>query len=71
MAWYALYTKPRHEKKVYEQLLEKNIETFLPMVKTLRQWKDRRKWVEMGNGKIAVNGLKCLYLIATYLSTSI
>jgi len=47
MAWYALYTKPRHEKKVYEQLLEKNIETFLPMVKTLRQWKDRRKWVEM------------------------
>ncbi|MFQ5584269.1 MAG: UpxY family transcription antiterminator [Calditrichia bacterium] len=47
MAWYALYTRPRHEKKVYDQLVEKGVETFLPTVRTLRQWKDRRKWVEM------------------------
>lgn len=47
MSWYALYTKPRHEKKVEQQLLEKEITAFLPMVKSLRQWKDRRKWVEM------------------------
>lgn len=47
MAWYALYTRPRHEKRVYEELIEKHIEAFLPMVKQLRQWKDRRKWVEM------------------------
>jgi transcription elongation factor/antiterminator RfaH len=47
MPWYALYTRPRHEKKVYEQLTEKGIVAFLPMIKSLRQWKDRRKWVEM------------------------
>ncbi len=45
--WYAIYTKPRHEKKVYELLLEKNIETFLPVVLRVRQWKDRKKKVEM------------------------
>jgi transcription elongation factor/antiterminator RfaH len=47
MPWYAIYTKPRHEKKVYQQLVEKDIVVFLPMTKSLRQWKDRRKWVEM------------------------
>ncbi|RMI20796.1 MAG: UpxY family transcription antiterminator [Calditrichaeota bacterium] len=47
MAWYAIYTRPRHEKKVYDQLVEKRVEAFLPLVRQLRQWKDRRKWVEM------------------------
>lgn len=47
MAWYALYTKPRHEKKVEQQLIEKGMTAFLPMTKSLRQWKDRRKWVEL------------------------
>lgn len=57
MAWYALYTRPRHEKKVYDQLEEKGITSFLPMVKSLRQWKDRRKWVEMPlfNGYVFIN----------------
>ncbi len=45
--WYALYTRPRHEKKVYELLIEKGVETFLPMTKQVRQWKDRRKKVEV------------------------
>jgi transcription elongation factor/antiterminator RfaH len=45
--WYAVYTKARHEKKVNERLKEKGIETFLPLIKTLRQWKDRKKWVEL------------------------
>ncbi len=47
MPWYALYTRPRHEKKVYQQLCEKGFHAFLPLVKRLRQWKDRKKWVEM------------------------
>ncbi|MCB0292804.1 MAG: antitermination protein NusG, partial [Calditrichaeota bacterium] len=46
MSWYALYTRPRHEKKVFDQLQEKRIEAFLPLTKELRQWKDRRRWVE-------------------------
>ena len=45
--WYAIYTRPRHEKKVFEQLVEKQIEAFLPLIKRIRQWKDRKKKVEM------------------------
>lgn len=44
--WYALYTKPRHEKKVFEQLEQKNIVSYLPLHKILKQWSDRKKWVE-------------------------
>ncbi|MBN2425502.1 MAG: UpxY family transcription antiterminator [Calditrichaceae bacterium] len=45
--WYAVYTKPRHEKKAEELLKNKGIETFLPLVKRVRQWKDRKKKVEL------------------------
>jgi transcription antitermination factor NusG len=44
--WYALYTKARHEKKVDLQLREKKIESYLPMRRTLKQWSDRKKWIE-------------------------
>ncbi len=47
MKWYALYTRPRHEKKVYNQLIEKGVVAFLPVVERVRQWKDRKKRVEM------------------------
>ncbi|HSO87891.1 MAG TPA: UpxY family transcription antiterminator [Draconibacterium sp.] len=45
--WYVVYTRSRAEKKVQTELSLKNIENFLPMQKKLRQWKDRKKWVEM------------------------
>lgn len=44
--WYALYTKARHEKKVWKQLEEKEITVYLPLQKQLKQWSDRKKWVE-------------------------
>lgn len=44
--WYLLYTKPRHEKKVYARLLERNINTFLPLTKRLRSWHDRKKYID-------------------------
>jgi transcription antitermination factor NusG len=44
--WYAVYTKPRFEKKALEGLTETGIESFLPLIKTLKQWSDRKKWVE-------------------------
>ncbi len=47
MNWYALYTRPRHEKKVFEQLTEKGVESFLPVVERMRQWKDRKKKVQI------------------------
>ena len=45
--WHVIYTRSRAEKKVHEELVRKNIESFLPLQKRLRQWKDRKKWVEM------------------------
>lgn len=44
--WYALYTKSRAEKKVSADLDKKGIENYLPIRKELRQWSDRKKWVE-------------------------
>jgi transcription antitermination factor NusG len=46
-SWHAIYTRSRAEKKVHEELTRNNIECFLPLQKKLRQWKDRKKWVEM------------------------
>lgn len=45
MNWYALYTKPRNEKKVTEGLLKLGIEVYCPTVNTLKQWSDRKKRV--------------------------
>ncbi|NEW83209.1 MAG: UpxY family transcription antiterminator [Mariniphaga sp.] len=45
--WYAIRVKSRSEKKVQSDLIEQSIETYLPLQKKLRQWSDRKKWVEM------------------------
>jgi transcription antitermination factor NusG len=37
--WFALYTTPRHEKHVSEILVQRQIETFLPLYRTTRRWK--------------------------------
>lgn len=44
--WYALYTKPRWEKKVAGRLAEKGFTAYCPLNKVLRQWSDRKKLVE-------------------------
>ncbi len=46
MNWYALYTKPRYEKKVAERLLQLGIEVYCPLVITFKKWSDRNKKVE-------------------------
>ena len=45
--WYAVYTNSRHEKAVARQLEDRQIETFLPVYRNWRRWKDRRKLVEL------------------------
>jgi transcription antitermination factor NusG len=45
--WYVVYIRSRAEKKAKAELQEKNIETYLPLQRRLRQWSDRKKWVEM------------------------
>lgn len=44
--WLAAYTNPRSEKKAYKYLKEQGIETYLPLVKRMKQWSDRKKMVE-------------------------
>lgn len=45
--WYALQTRPRHEKKVASELAQKGVNAFLPLVNDVRQWSDRRVQVEL------------------------
>ena len=44
--WYPIYTRSRAEKKTQENLAQKNITTYLPLKKVLKQWSDRKKIVE-------------------------
>jgi len=44
--WYAIYTRPRWEKKVNKLLQEKGVECYCPLNKVKRKWSDRLKTVE-------------------------
>jgi transcription antitermination factor NusG len=44
--WYALYTKPRWEKKIDGVLIRKGVESWCPLQKIERQWSDRKKVIE-------------------------
>ena len=44
--WYALYTCPRHEKCVARQIEQRSFSCFLPVYRSVRRWKDRRKELE-------------------------
>jgi transcription antitermination factor NusG len=41
--WYALYTRPRWEKKVADLLEKKKVEVYCPLNKVQKQWADRKK----------------------------
>jgi transcription antitermination factor NusG len=45
--WHVAYTKSRAEKKVLIELEFQGIEAYLPLQRRLRQWSDRKKWVEV------------------------
>jgi transcription antitermination factor NusG len=38
--WFAVYTTPRHEKRIAEHLSQREIEFFLPLYRSKRKWKD-------------------------------
>lgn len=46
LKWYAVYTRPRWEKKVNTLLLQKGIESYCPLNKVRRKWSDRIKTIE-------------------------
>ncbi len=68
--WLAVYTKPRHEKVADQNLQEKGIESYLPLVKRTRLWKDRKKkvWMPLFKSylfvRIPLN--ETLYVLQTY-----
>jgi transcription antitermination factor NusG len=46
LKWFAIYTRPRWEKKVNGLLLQKGIESYCPLNKVRRKWSDRIKTIE-------------------------
>jgi transcription elongation factor/antiterminator RfaH len=44
--WIVVRSKPRSEKVAHNELVKKNIESYLPLLKERRKWSDRKKWVE-------------------------
>jgi hypothetical protein len=53
-SWKVLYVSSRQEKKLSVRLQQLGIKNYLPIVKKLRIWSDRKKWVDfpMFNGYI-------------------
>lgn len=47
MNWYVVYTKPKWEKRVAEQLNRLGINCYCPTTIKVRQWSDRKKKAEV------------------------
>jgi transcription antitermination factor NusG len=45
--WYAAYTRANHERRVADQLAEREVEHFLPEYESVRRWKDRKVRLQM------------------------
>lgn len=45
--WYAAHTRHQHEKLVARMLANKGFEVFLPLYTEIRQWRDRKKKMEL------------------------
>jgi transcription antitermination factor NusG len=46
VAWYAIWTRSRHEQSVREQIARKGVEAFLPTITRWSRWKDRKKKID-------------------------
>lgn len=46
LAWYAIWTRSRHEQVVREQIERKGFEVFLPTITRWSRWKDRKKKID-------------------------
>ncbi len=45
--WYAVCVYPRHEKAVKSYLNRRGVNSFLPLYRSVRRWKDRQKELEL------------------------
>ena len=46
LRWFAVHVRSRHEKKVADELQQQGIANFLPTIRQVRRWSDRKKVVE-------------------------
>lgn len=46
LAWFAIWTRSRHESRVLTQLQQKHIDAFLPTITRWSRWKDRKKRID-------------------------
>lgn len=46
LAWYAIWTRSRHEQVVRDQLERKGYDAFLPTIPRWSRWKDRKKKID-------------------------
>jgi transcription antitermination factor NusG len=47
MGWYVIYTRPKYEKKVKEELIAQKYISYLPLISKISTWSDRRKMIEV------------------------
>lgn len=45
--WYAVHVRSRHERQVARQLEERHVNFLLPVYRSVRKWKDRRKELDL------------------------
>ena len=45
--WYAVSVRPRYEKLVTRHLQHRGLNCFLPLYRSVRRWRDRRKELDM------------------------
>ena len=41
--WFAIHTKARAEKKVFDRLSSRGFNAYLPLITSIREWSDRKK----------------------------
>jgi transcription antitermination factor NusG len=67
--WFAVHTRSRHEKSVSEQLRGKEIETFLPLYRSGKRWKNGQAGGELplfsGYVFVRIDGKKTLPVLQT------
>lgn len=45
--WFAIQTRAKHEHKIASELQQKGLTTFVPTVREIHRWSDRRKIVDV------------------------
>ena len=45
--WYAIQTRARHEKRIGSELEQRGIRAFVPTLRQVHSWSDRKKTVEV------------------------